>query len=107
MLGLKITVIGTSANTVAQTVPVGGFVGDVALSPDGSRLYASNLELLANGAAQQVISVINTASFAVDRKILISDYSTQSYLYPVDILASSDNARLYVAVNNPAQSSSD
>jgi len=65
ILGLKITVIGTSANTVAQTVPVGGFVGDVALSPDGSRLYASNLELLANGAAQQVISVINTASFAI------------------------------------------
>jgi YVTN family beta-propeller protein len=51
----NVSVISTATNSVIATVPVGSYPTGVAITPDGTRAYATNL---ANGS----ISVINTAS---------------------------------------------
>lgn len=58
----NVSVIDTSTNTVAATIPVGNFPSSVVFSPDGTRAYVTNL-------LDRTISAIDTASNAVTATI--------------------------------------
>lgn len=61
--GHSISVISTASNTVVDSIPIGGDPNRLALSPDGSRLYAGD-----TGPDSQ-ISVIDTATNTVIRTL--------------------------------------
>jgi gliding motility-associated-like protein len=86
----QITVINTSTNVVSATIPLGQQAGRLAISPDGTQLYAVNIS---------GISVINTATYAVVSNIPVS--------IPQNIAISPDGRYLYVTQGNSANANGD
>ena len=77
-----VSVIDTTSNTVADTIPVGSRPGGVAVTPDGSTVYVAN-----QGA--NTVSVIATASNTVTATIPVGSV-------PWGVAASPDGSTVYV-----------
>ncbi|MEC2309865.1 YncE family protein [Bacillus atrophaeus] len=69
--GSDVSVLNTATNTITAAIPVGLYPYSAACTPDGSRIYVTNL--LSN-----IISVIDTASDTVVNTIT-------SEIYPAGI----------------------
>jgi YVTN family beta-propeller protein len=83
-----VTVIDTATNSVVKTITIEGtFISDVAVSPDGTRVYAT-VQLISEHNPSVV--VINTATNEVVGIIEVE-------ICPGGVAASPDGARLYVA----------
>jgi YVTN family beta-propeller protein len=79
-----IAVIDTSTNTVVATIVVGADPRDVAVSPDGARVYVS-------GFFPSEVSVIDTATNTVIATIPVASGA------PSQVAVSPDGSRVYVA----------
>jgi YVTN family beta-propeller protein len=82
----KLMAIDPVTNTTLSTVTVGTYPYAIALTPDGSRVYVSNL-------ADNKMSVVNTATNAV------TDIPMGSYYGPKGIAMSPDGSKVYVPYN--------
>ncbi|MDY9927977.1 YncE family protein [Methanosarcina sp.] len=76
------TVIGTSTNTVMDPVNMGLSTYDVAFSPDGEKIYATN-------SRNNTTSVIDATTNKVTVIVPVGDY-------PTDVAVSSDGDKVYV-----------
>ena len=76
------SVIDTATNTVIATIPVGDTPCGVAVSPDGTRAYVTNL-------VDDTVSVIDTATNTVTATIPVGDG-------PDGVAVSPDGTRVYV-----------
>ena len=76
----NVSVIATATNTVTAIIPVGSFVLDVAVSPDGSRVYVTSAN----------VSVINTATNIVTATIAVG-------VGPFGVAVTPDGSKVYVA----------
>ena len=76
------SVIDTATNTVTATITVGAGPVGVAVSPDGTRAYVTNL-------GDDTVSVIDTATNTVTATIPVGDD-------PVGVAVSPDGTRAYV-----------
>ena len=65
--GGAVSVIDTATNTITQSIPTGRWSVDAVTSPDGSRLYVSNM-------ADCTISVINTTSNKVIETVPVGQF---------------------------------
>lgn len=83
-----VKVVDTSTNTVTGSISTGDLVGALGISPDGSRLYAFNIN---NGT----VSVVDTGSSAVTATIAIGESWRPS------IAVSPDNRYAYVTYSTP------
>ena len=81
-----VTVIATGTNTVLTTVEAGYLPADVAVSPDGTKLYVTNLGPSPDDPSG--ISVIDTATWQPVRHIAVG-------LNPNHLAVSPDGARVY------------
>ncbi len=81
----SVVVISTSTGKITNTLPVGFFPEDIAISPDGSKVFAVNDN-------SSFLSVINTANQAVANSGT-TGYGGDSIAY------SADGQHLYTAVN--------
>src|SRR5215831_14142690 len=83
-LNKTVSVINTATNTVVATIP--GFAAPfgVALSPDGTRAYVTNLG--------NTVSVVNTATNTVVATI-------PGFAFPLGVAVSPDGTRAYVTNN--------
>lgn len=104
-LSSRISVIDAINNAVARTVSLDGYVSDLMLSADGKRLYATSLQFSQEGT-RPVVSIFNTTDNSLAGTVALSD-STGALRNSVDMVASTDNARLYVAVRNPVAGNND
>lgn len=86
-----IAVIDTRANTVVATHPLALRVSDLAVSPDGERVYAGR-----NDARGGDLAVLDTTTGSVEAVGLPAPAHTTEC-----VRASSDGSRLYVATNGP------
>jgi YVTN family beta-propeller protein len=77
-----VSVIDTETNTVIATIPVGDSPFGVAVSPDGSKVYVTNL-----GSAS--VSVIATATDTVTATIPVAGHTDE-------VAVSSDGSKVYV-----------
>jgi YVTN family beta-propeller protein len=85
----NVSVIDTAKNTVTATIPVGTFPWGVAVSPDGSKVYVSNLQAT---AIPSTVSVIDTATNKVIAAIPVG-------IYPEGMAVTPDGSKVYVAQN--------
>jgi gliding motility-associated-like protein len=81
-----VSVINTSTNTVANTVGVGIVSDGMAISPDGTKLYLTDI----NGGG---VAVLNTSTFAVNESITVGNI-------PYGLAVSPDGSLLYVVNSN-------
>src|SRR5215471_17546506 len=81
-----VSVIDTTSNTVAATIPVGSAPTGVAVTPDGSRVYVTNFN-------DNTVSVIATASNMVTAVITVGDS-------PFGVAVSPDGSTVYVTDDN-------
>jgi YVTN family beta-propeller protein len=82
-----VTRVAVATNTAGTTIPVGsGSVPELAVSPDGSKVYASD----ANGTS---VKVISTASNTVTATIPLGANNS-----PAGIAVSPDGTKLYVVI---------
>jgi len=77
-----ITVIDTFTNNVIATIPVGKYPWGVAISPDGTKLYATNF-------MSNTVSVINRTSNTVTATIPVGEY-------PNGVAVTPDGSKAYV-----------
>jgi YVTN family beta-propeller protein len=82
-----ISVIDTTINSVIETIPLPGYFLDLAISPDGSRVYAGGW---GNG---QPVAVIDTATNSVIETLT-------GFSSPQHMAVSPDGKRLYVVNTN-------
>jgi YVTN family beta-propeller protein len=85
-----ISVIDTATNTVIATVPVGG--NEVAVTPDGTKLYVTNASL------KNDVSVINTSTNSVIANVPVGTH-------PVGIAITPDGKKAYVTNSGPGSTS--
>jgi YVTN family beta-propeller protein len=85
----NVSVIDTMTNTVIATIPVGTFPWGVAVSPDNSKVYVSNLQ---STAIPGTVSVIDTATNTVTATIPMG-------VYPEGMVVTPDGSRVYVSQN--------
>ncbi|MCW2654318.1 MAG: hypothetical protein JWR32_5294 [Mycobacterium sp.] len=83
-----LSILNTSTNTVAFTVPVGRGPWHVVINPNGARAYIVNI-----GAG--TLSVVNT----VDRVVLVNVDITTTQRGPAQLAVSPSGGRVYVANN--------
>lgn len=89
----SITVIDTSTNTVVDSHPLALSVTDLAVSQDGTFVYASR-----NGARGADIAVLDTTTDRIE----VVELATSSGTATECVRVSPDGSRLYVGVNGPA-----
>ncbi len=83
-----VTVINTANNNVAATVPVGSGPQGVAVSPDGTRVYVTNINYGSTGSVSIIDSATNTVKATV----------TIGYKYsPCGVAVTPDGTKAYVA----------
>jgi YVTN family beta-propeller protein len=87
-----IAVVDPAANTVIARHPLALSVTDLAVSPDGTRVYATR-----NGARGADLAVLDTATGRIEAVDLAAEPGTTAECVRV----SPDGARVYVAVNGP------
>jgi YVTN family beta-propeller protein len=87
-----VSVIDTATNTVVAIVPVGRIPGAVAITPDGTRVYAAN--------RLNTVSVIDTATNTV-----VATVPVGVDIHPKGIAITPDGARLRRHLGQPFQSS--
>lgn len=78
----RVLVIDTVSNTVVGAIAIGDFVTNLAISPDGSRLYVTKM-------FNDLVSVIDTTTDAVVSGIGVGRL-------PDDLVVSGDGTRIYV-----------
>src|SRR5262245_12158139 len=78
-----VSVIDTTSNTVAATIPVGSGAGGVAVTPDGSTVYVAN-------QGDNTVSVIDTTSNTVAATIPVGNE-------PFGVAVTPDGSTVYVA----------
>ncbi len=83
--GGQVSVINLASGTEVKAIPIGSNAFGVAISPDDSRVYATNFT-----GGLGFVSVINTATNTV-----IANVSTE--LYPTGVVVSPDGSRVYTA----------
>jgi YVTN family beta-propeller protein len=88
----SIAVIDVPTSTVIATHPMALSVSDLAVSPDGSRVYASR-----NGAGGADVAILDAATGRVEEVALPTRPGTSTECVRV----SPDGNRLYVATNGP------
>ncbi len=88
MNGFAIFVIDTATDTISNTIPLGreGYYGDLAMHPDGSRIYVTDW-------LSRTIAVINTANSQFLHNISLGNLSQNS---PSAIAVSPDGSKAYV-----------
>jgi len=82
-LNTSVSVIDTATNTVTATIPVGGGPFGVAVTPDGSKAYVTNLE-------SATATVIAAATNTVVATIPVGNS-------PLGVAVSPDGSKVYVA----------
>jgi YVTN family beta-propeller protein len=88
-LGASVSVVGIADGTILATVPVGPNPTELALSPDGTKLYVANSNALANPPSGTV-SVISTATNKVTATIPVG-------LSPDGVAVTPDGSQIYLA----------
>jgi YVTN family beta-propeller protein len=83
-----VSVIDTATDTVTATIPVAGHTDEVAVSPDGSKVYATNV-------SSNNVSVIDAATNTVTATIPVG-------IAPIGVAVTPDGSKVYV-VNNTSQ----
>lgn len=93
-MGCLDTFAGISVGNLVETdtIPVGATPRDVALAPDGSRLYVVNVGDVSSTTNRGSVSVIDTASRTVANTIQIG------VGFPLDIAVTPDGNRAYLTV---------
>ena len=81
--GTTVSVISTATNTVAATVPVGGYPAGVAVTPNGAYAYVTNY-------GSKSVSVINTATNTVAATVTVG-------IIPVGVAVTPNGEYAYVA----------
>jgi YVTN family beta-propeller protein len=76
-------VIATASDTVIATIPVGNEPYEVAVSPDGGKVYVS-------GLTSNTVSVIDTTTEMVINTIPVG-------IFPIGVAVTPDGGKLYVA----------
>ena len=84
-LNNTVSVIDTATDTISATIPVGLAPEGVAVSPDGSKVYVTNLN-------SNTVSVIDTATDTVNATIPVG-------LAPFGVAVSPDGSKVYVTHN--------
>ena len=92
----SVTVVDLATNAVVTTIPSGGFFDrpeNLAITPDGSRLYAANFGQAAGGTT---VSVIDTASNTITKNITVGKS-------PIATVADPSGERVYVAARDDSR----
>ncbi|MFC5408321.1 beta-propeller fold lactonase family protein [Larkinella bovis] len=87
----RVHIINTINNTIETTIPMGGKISDLVLSPDGRSLYVTH-----DDSRFTNVSVINLATNKPEKIIPINDLSTSA-------TPSLDGSRLYLLMSNSKQ----
>jgi YVTN family beta-propeller protein len=91
----SISVIDTTKNTVIDTIPVGASPGDIAVSPDGGRVYA------ADSVYGSPVLVIDAATNKVIAQIPLTPPGAYPFL-PISLTAVMQGGKVYLYVLNGA-----
>lgn len=89
----SISVVDVSAGSVVATHSLALSVSDLAVSPDGTRVYASR-----NGANSADVAIVDTAT----DKVEVVDIADEPGISALCVRVSSDGSRLYVGTEGPA-----
>jgi YVTN family beta-propeller protein len=90
----SVSVIDTSTDSVVATVPVGNQPYDVAVLPNGAKVYVSNSSV--SNPAQGSVSVIDTATNTVTTTVT-GQLSQSSFQASPGLAVSPDGTRIYVS----------